>query len=84
MSNFELVAHRGYPRHYPENTLIGIEAAIRAGAAYVEVDIQLSSDQVPLLYHDSDMQRLSGKPGAVSGRCHPAGKKRVFHAAGNP
>ena len=26
----ELVAHRGYALHYPENTLIGIEAAIRA------------------------------------------------------
>ena len=25
-----LVAHRGYPRHYPENTLIGLEAALHA------------------------------------------------------
>ena len=48
----ELVAHRGYALHYPENTLIGIEAAIRAGARYVEVDVQLSADKVPVLFHD--------------------------------
>ncbi len=61
----KLVAHRGYPRHYPENTLVGIEAAIRAGAKYIEVDVQLSRDEVALLFHDRDLQRLCGKPGAL-------------------
>lgn len=60
-----LVAHRGYPRHYPENSLIGIEAAIRTGAKYVEVDVQLSQDEVALLFHDRDLQRLYGKAGAL-------------------
>jgi len=36
----QLVGHRGYPRHYPENTLVGIEAAVAAGARFVEVDVQ--------------------------------------------
>ena len=45
----ELVAHRGYPQHYPENTLIGIEAAITAGARFIDVDVQLSADRVPVL-----------------------------------
>lgn len=61
-----LVAHRGYPRHYPENTLIGLEAAIQAGARFVEVDVQLSRDRVPLLFHDDDLRRLCG----VDGRIH--------------
>ena len=39
-----LIAHRGYPAHYPENTLIGLEAAIKAGAERIEFDIQLSAD----------------------------------------
>ena len=60
-----LVAHRGYPRHYPENTLIGLEAAVAAGARFVEVDVQLSRDQVPVLFHDRDLQRLCGVPGKV-------------------
>lgn len=66
MTSFpQLVAHRGYTLHYPENTLLGLEAAVAAGARYLEVDIQLSKDQVPYLYHDRDMQRLCGQQGAL-------------------
>jgi glycerophosphoryl diester phosphodiesterase len=61
----QLVAHRGYRLHYPENTLIGFDAAIRAGARYVETDIQLSSDQVPVLFHDAKLARVCGETGAV-------------------
>lgn len=62
----QLVAHRGYPRHYPENTLLGLEAAIAAGARFIEVDVQLSRDGVPMLFHDDDLRRLCG----VDGRIH--------------
>jgi glycerophosphoryl diester phosphodiesterase len=61
----ELVAHRGYPLHYPENTLIGLAAAIRAGARYLEVDVQLSADRVPVLFHDRTLDRLCRAPGAI-------------------
>ncbi|MDH5512692.1 MAG: glycerophosphodiester phosphodiesterase family protein [Gammaproteobacteria bacterium] len=61
----QLVAHRGYPRHYPENTLIGLEAAIAAGARYIEVDVQVSRDRVPVLFHDRNLKRLCGVGGAV-------------------
>lgn len=61
----ELVAHRGYPLHYPENTLVGIDAALAAGARYVEVDVQLTADRVPVLFHDRNMDRLCRAPGAI-------------------
>lgn len=61
----ELVAHRGFPLHYPENTLIGIEAAIRTGARYVEVDVQLSADKVPVLFHDRTLDRLCRAQGMI-------------------
>ncbi|MBI3546465.1 MAG: glycerophosphodiester phosphodiesterase [Gammaproteobacteria bacterium] len=61
----QLVGHRGYPRHYPENTLIGIEAALAAGARFVEVDVQISRDRVPVLFHDRDLQRMCGVPGKI-------------------
>ena len=61
----ELVAHRGYALHYPENTLIGIEAAIRVGACFIEVDVQLTADKVPVLFHDRNMDRLCRVPGAI-------------------
>lgn len=60
-----LVAHRGYAARYPENTLEGITAAMRAGARYVEVDIQLSADGVPVLFHDADLARTTDSRGPV-------------------
>lgn len=61
----ELVAHRGYTLRYPENTLSAVRGAIKAGARYVEVDIQLSKDEVPVLFHDHALRRLCGVDGAV-------------------
>lgn len=61
----QLVAHRGYPQHYPENTLIGIEAAIAAGARFIEVDVQISRDRVPVLFHDRGLKRLCGVNGRI-------------------
>ncbi len=55
-----LVAHRGAPASMPENTLIGFEAALQAGARYLELDIQLTADGVPVLYHDVDTMRMCG------------------------
>jgi len=60
-----LIAHRGYPQRYPENTLAGIEAAISHGARHVELDVQLSADGVPVVFHDDDLQRLCGMPGRI-------------------
>ncbi len=61
----QLVAHRGYPRRYPENTLQGIQAAIDAGARYVEFDVQITADGVPILMHDVSLMRTAGKRGRV-------------------
>lgn len=61
----ELVAHRGYAARYPENTLLAIKAAVEAGAKFVEFDVQLTSEQVPVLFHDRDLQRMCGQTGAI-------------------
>ncbi len=45
--------------------MVGIESAVRCGARYVEVDIQITSDRVPILYHDANWQRVSAAPGQV-------------------
>lgn len=65
MSKFKLIAHRGYTQHFPENTIVGIGAAIEAGARAVEIDIQLTADQVPVLFHDRDLKRVCGVDGAM-------------------
>lgn len=65
MSKPVFIAHRGFASAYPENTLIALDAARQAGAKYVEVDIQLSADGIPVLYHDRDLQRLCQQAGAI-------------------
>ena len=66
MNPNNLVAHRGYPAKYPENTLIGYQAAVDAGAHYIETDILLTADSVPVLFHDRTMQRLCNHDGAIN------------------
>ncbi|RFF26965.1 MULTISPECIES: glycerophosphodiester phosphodiesterase family protein [unclassified Wenzhouxiangella] len=53
-----LIAHRGYPHAYPENSLAGVEAALAAGARLVEFDIQLTRDGVPVVIHDESLSRV--------------------------
>lgn len=59
------IAHRGFAQHYPENTLVAVEAALKAGACFIEIDIQLTADLVPVLLHDPDLQRITGKTGCI-------------------
>jgi glycerophosphoryl diester phosphodiesterase len=61
----KLVAHRGYAQQYPENTLQALRAAVEAGAHYLEFDVLLSADKVPVLFHDRDLQRMCGQSGAI-------------------
>lgn len=61
----ELVAHRGYPASYPENSLTGMRAALEAGARYVEFDVQFSRDGVPVVLHDAQLLRVTGRRGTV-------------------
>lgn len=53
-----LIAHRGYPHAYPENSIAGVEAALEAGARFVEFDVQLTRDGVPVVVHDDSLSRV--------------------------
>ncbi|MFC9623063.1 glycerophosphodiester phosphodiesterase [Streptomyces sp. NPDC056930] len=54
------VAHRGDPYRVRENTLPSIRSALERGADAVEVDVRVTRDGVPVLLHDSTLQRLWG------------------------
>jgi glycerophosphoryl diester phosphodiesterase len=60
-----LVAHRGYMELYPENTWVGLQAALKAGACWVEFDLQMCADGHFILLHDADFQRTSKLPLSV-------------------
>lgn len=61
----ELVAHRGDAARFPENTLPALAGALRAGVRWLECDIQLAADRVPVLMHDADLLRTGGDPRSV-------------------
>lgn len=63
-----IVAHRGYRQRFPENTLSGIAAAVACGARFIEVDVQLTRDGVPVLFHDDTLERVCGVSGRVGER----------------
>lgn len=56
-----LVAHRGYPARYPENSLVGMRAVLDAGARLVEFDVQVSRDGHPVVSHDHSLRRVAGR-----------------------
>jgi glycerophosphoryl diester phosphodiesterase len=63
MKTPSLVAHRGQMETYPENTLLGIEAALQCGATYVEFDVQSTADGVLVVFHDVELERVTGVVG---------------------
>lgn len=59
-------AHRGASLVAPENSLSAIHRAIEDGADYIEIDVRLTADGIPVLWHDSDMRRVFGLERAIS------------------
>lgn len=56
-----IVAHRGNAMEYRENSVAAIRSAVGLGARFVEIDVQMSSDMVPVLMHDACLLRMYGK-----------------------
>jgi glycerophosphoryl diester phosphodiesterase len=65
MKAFEIVAHRGVPDIHPENTLPAFERAIELGADAIELDVRLSSDHIPMVYHYFYLDVITSATGAV-------------------
>jgi glycerophosphoryl diester phosphodiesterase len=59
------VAHRGYSTVAPENTLPAFAAALRAGATFVEFDVRVTRDGVPVVIHDRTVNRTTSGAGRV-------------------
>jgi glycerophosphoryl diester phosphodiesterase len=64
-STLQLVAHRGNSFEFPENTLPALRSAVDLGVPFLEFDVQLSSDGVPMVVHDQELARTAGSPGNV-------------------
>jgi glycerophosphoryl diester phosphodiesterase len=65
MSQTKIFAHRGFSSQFPENTMIAFQAALEIGADGIEFDVQLSKDHVPVIIHDSTLDRTTTGSGVV-------------------
>ena len=55
-----IMGHRGAAGVAPENTLVGLRTAAELGVRWVEFDVMLSGDGVPVLFHDDSLKRTTG------------------------
>lgn len=55
-----VIGHRGAAAYAPENTLASFREARRRGATWVEIDVKLTADGVPIVMHDSSLKRTMG------------------------
>jgi glycerophosphoryl diester phosphodiesterase len=60
------IAHRGASAEAPENTLAAFRRALELGADGVELDVQVTRDGVPVVFHDATLVRLTGNRGRIA------------------
>lgn len=60
------IAHRGASQLAPENTISALKTAKKNGAKWVECDIQLTKDNVPVIFHDATLARTTSGHGFLS------------------
>lgn len=61
-----IIGHRGASADAPENTLAAFSLALEQNADGIELDVQLSADGVPIVIHDSTVDRTTNGAGRVS------------------
>jgi glycerophosphoryl diester phosphodiesterase len=61
-------AHRGGAKLAPENTLVAFAGGMDAGADGIECDVHLSRDGVPVVIHDTTLDRTTDESGPVGAR----------------
>jgi glycerophosphoryl diester phosphodiesterase len=75
------IAHRGYHSAdftVPENTIKAFDLAIKKGFA-IEFDVNLLKDGTLVVFHDGDLERMTGKPGKLIELDYAEVKKRRIH-----
>lgn len=60
-----VIGHRGAAALAPENTLASLREAHRVGCRWVEFDVMLSRDSLPVLIHDERVDRTTSGRGRV-------------------
>lgn len=57
------IAHRGFSRKYPENTMLAFRKAVEAHCDAIELDVQMSKDGELMIFHDEELERTTDGSG---------------------
>ncbi|WP_393971332.1 glycerophosphodiester phosphodiesterase [Oxyplasma meridianum] len=60
VNSFEIVGHRGFQGTHNENTIGSFMDAFKNGSDAIELDVHLTKDNVPVVFHDFNLSRLAG------------------------
>jgi glycerophosphoryl diester phosphodiesterase len=61
-----IIAHRGAMCEAPENTGSAFDTALAYPIEGMEFDVQISKDQVPVIYHNKTLRKINGKQKRIS------------------
>jgi glycerophosphoryl diester phosphodiesterase len=60
-----IIAHRGASGYAPENTILAFQLAVDQGADAFELDVRLTGDGVPVVFHDAALDRTTDTRGPL-------------------
>ena len=55
----KFIGHRGLKDLCPENTLESFNTAFDKGLKYIELDVKISKDEIPIVLHDDSLERTT-------------------------
>ncbi|HEY0122431.1 MAG TPA: glycerophosphodiester phosphodiesterase family protein [Rhizobium sp.] len=64
--SLRISAHRGFSRHFPENTILAYQKGVDAGANESEIDLVLTRDDQVVVMHDLTLARTTDSWGLVA------------------
>ncbi|MCQ2965826.1 MAG: hypothetical protein MJ250_03695 [Alphaproteobacteria bacterium] len=60
-----VIGHRGARPMVPENTLSAFKYAKEHGVKMVELDVMLTADKIPVVFHDETLKRMARNPARI-------------------
>jgi len=60
------IAHRGASYYAPENTMASFKLASEMNADMIELDVTLTRDNIPVVFHDRKLSRTTDGKGNIS------------------
>nr|WP_273545562.1 glycerophosphodiester phosphodiesterase family protein [Paenibacillus caui] len=64
-NDLDVVAHRGASGYTPENTMAAFDLAVSMGSDFIEFDVHMSKDGVPVVIHDETLDKTTDGSGYV-------------------